>query len=461
MSEAVDAAARPATFREVFAQREFTALHAATTLSWLGDYIAKAAVTVIVYDRTDSVALSAAAFAVSFLPWIIGGPVLATIAERHPYRTVMVTSDLIRMVLIALVALPVLPVQAMLVLLFVLTLAAAPSQAARSALMPLLLTGDRLVVGLSVITSTGQAAQVAGYVAGAAIAAVDPRLALAIDAATFAASALLIRFGLRQRASAMTAAHRSNLLRETGEGFRMVFGTPVLRAIAMLVFAVMLFAIVPEGLAAAWAGEHPGSGATRAASQAMIMSAGPVGFVLGSLLIGRAVRPDRRRALIRLFAVLAPLALVPALFDPSPPLVALLAATSAFSVAGLWPVANGLFVQALPPGFRARAFGVMQTGTQVMQGLAVLLTGLLAGRLSVPTAVGLWSAAGVALMLFTAAKWPSAARFNVAIAEASRRGRADAPVEAPEPVAAVAATERPTMPPEGRRSAPQAGVGAL
>ena len=117
----------PATFREVFAQAEYRAVFAASTLSWIGDYIAKAAVTVLVYRETGSVALSAAAFAVSYLPWLIGGPLLATVAERHRYRQVMVTADLVRMVLVGLVALPGLPVWAVLALLFATTLANPPS----------------------------------------------------------------------------------------------------------------------------------------------------------------------------------------------------------------------------------------------------------------------------------------------------------------------------------------------
>ena len=50
--------------------------------------------------------LSAAAFAVSYLPWMLGGPLLAALAERYPYRRVMIICDLVRMVLIALVADP-------------------------------------------------------------------------------------------------------------------------------------------------------------------------------------------------------------------------------------------------------------------------------------------------------------------------------------------------------------------
>ncbi|MFC8301848.1 MFS transporter [Micromonospora orduensis] len=407
----------PATFREVFAQREFRAVFAAGALSWVGDYVAKAAVTLLVYRQTESVALSAAAFAVSFLPWLLGGPLLAALAERYPYRRVMVACDVIRMALMLLIAIPNLPVQAVLVLIFAATLANPPSQAAKSALMPQILAGDRLVVGLSLNSSVGQAAQVVGYLLGTAVAAVNPALALLINAATFAVSALLVRFGVRYRAPVMTDAHRSHLLRETTQGFQIVFGTPVLRAIAVLVFSAMLFSIVPEGLAAGWANQD-GGGMDEGLAQALIMAANPVGFILGGLLVSRLFGPSRRLALMRPLAVLAPLALVPALLNPAPPVVALLAALCGFAVAGMLPMANGLFVQALPAEFRARAFGVMATGVQVIQGIAVLATGLLADRFSIPVVVGVWSAAGVLLMLVASLRWPDRQTVDSAIAAA-------------------------------------------
>ncbi|MGK5742359.1 MFS transporter [Micromonospora sp. URMC 103] len=422
----------PATFREVFAQREFGALFTASALSWVGDYLAKAAVTLLVYEETKSVALSAAAFAVSYLPWLIGGPLLAAVAERHPYRRVMVICDLIRMALMLLIAIPGLPAPALLGLLFLATLANPPSQAAKSALIPQILTGDRLVLGLSLTSSVGQAAQVVGYLMGAAIAGFDPVIALLINAATFAVSAILVRFGVADRPAALGRAHRSHLLRETAEGFQIVFGTPVLRAIAVLVFSVMLFSIVPEGLAAGWAKDTAGDGLDAGVAQAVIMAANPVGFILGGLAIGRVFGPSRRLALMRPLAVLAPLTLVPALLDPAPVVVALLAAACGFAVAGMLPTANGLFVQALPDAFRARAFGVMGTGVQVIQGLAVLVTGVLAERFSIPPVVGVWSLAGVFLMLVVALTWPSRRSVEAAVAEARFGPGGAARVPAPE-----------------------------
>ncbi|SBT49923.1 MFS-type transporter involved in bile tolerance, Atg22 family [Micromonospora narathiwatensis] len=418
MSDERPAQEGPATFRDVFSQAEFRALFTANALSWIGDYIAKAAVTVLVYRETQSVALSAAAFAASYLPWLVGGPLLSALADRHRYRHVMVACDLVRMAMMALVAVPGIPPWAILALIFAATLANPPSQAARSALMPHILAGDRLVVGLSLSTSSGQAAQIVGYLVGAAIAAASPAAALLINAATFALSAALVRFGLRDRPPMMTAAHRSHLLHETAEGFRIVFGWPVLRAIAVLVFSAMVFSIVPEGLAAAWAAERSGD-LDAGVAQAVIMAASPVGYIIGGLLIGRLVAPARRLTLIRPLAILAPAVLIPAVLDPPPLMVALLAAACGFAAGGLMPVANGLFVRALPDGYRARAFGVMASGTQIIQGAAVLATGALAERFAIPLVVGVWSAAGVVLMIVAVTTWPRAETVAAAIENAA------------------------------------------
>jgi MFS family permease len=449
VSQETRAARRSATFGEVFASREFRAIYTASALSWIGDYITRAAVTALVYAQTRSVTSSAAAFAISFLPWIVGGPVLAALAERYRHRTVMIVCDLARAVLVATIALLHLPIPVMLVLLFSVALLKPPFEAARSALMPRVLDGERYVLGLAMNVSTSQAAQIIGYLAGSAIGAVYPRLALLFDAGTFVVSALLARFGVRARPPVLTRAQRKHLLRETAQGFRVVFGTPVLRAIAVTVLAANLFTVPPEGLAAAWAGllerDNPHA---RGLAQGMIMIATPLGWVLASVLINRFLAPDLRRRLIRPFAVLAPVTLVPALFNPPAPVVALLATLCGVCVAGLVPTSNGLFVQALPRQYRARANGVMVSGLQVIQGGAVMLTGALATRFPLPVVVGLWSLGGVLLMVLVSAGWPAPSEFESTIertrlanlaAEAAEDGAAPGPgvVEPAEPKSGV------------------------
>jgi MFS family permease len=414
-------AQRPATFRDVFAVREYRAVYLALIANWIGEYLSRAAITVLVFQQTGSVLLSAASFAISYLPWIAGGPVLAALAERYPYRRVMVTCDLSRMGLIALVAIPGMPIPLVLVLLFLGMLASPPTQAARSALLPVLLGRDRMVIALAANATTGQAAQVVGYLAGATLAAaINPRLVVLMVAVAFGISAALIATGVRARPAARSGRQRTHLLRETGEGFQIVFGDNVLRPIAMLVITLTIFAIVPEGLAAAWAAQTNSDPATRGFDQGMIMAAGPVGWVIGGVVFSRFVSPAVRQKLIRPLAIVAPLALVPSVLAPRAEIVALLTVLSGIAQGGILPTLNSQFVLALRHGYRARAFAVIQGGVQLAQGFAVITTGILAEHARVPTVVGLWSVGGVLLIGLLVISWPSPAAFERAIAVAAR-----------------------------------------
>lgn len=396
----------PVTFRDVFAVREYRAMYASLIVNWVGDYLARAAIIVLVYQQSQSVMLSAASFAVSYLPWIIGGPVLAAVAERYPYRRVLIVSDLARAVPIALIALPGMSVPAILVLMFVAMLGAPPTQAARSALIPLILDRRQVVTGLALNASTAQAAQVFGYLAGATLAAgVGARLGLLLDAVSFVVSAAIVAVGVRSRPAATSATERRHLLRETSEGFGLVFGTPALRSIALMVFALTTFTILPEGLAAGWAALFHDDPAARGFDQGLLMAAAPVGFVIGGLAAGRLVPQSRKGRLVRPFALLAPTALIVTMWAPNAPTAAAFIMVSGVAQGVLMPTLNGFFVLALPHGYRARAYGVMQGGMQLTQGAAVMVSGVLAQHSSIPRVVGLWSLGGLILMAVLSAHW--------------------------------------------------------
>ncbi|GAB7047938.1 MFS transporter [Catenuloplanes indicus] len=411
---------RPATYREVFAHSEFRVVYGAVALSNLADPMAKAAITLLVFQKTGSVALSALAFAVSYLPWLIGGPLLSSLADRYPYRTVIGVTLVFRAALFLVVALFHWPGAVLVAALFLSTLSAAPEQAARSALLPRALPKDRLVVGLSLIGGLHQITQIVGYVVGAALAGISTHLVLFITAALFGGAAAIVLFGLRGWAATGTGAHDGTLLGGMGQGFGLVFGRAELRSIAILLFCAMFFVAVPEGLAAAWASELVADD-ERGITQGLIMAATPLGFVAGSLIVGRLIRPSRRRALIRPAAIVAPLTLVPAFFEPSVVVVVLMVAACGFAVGGVLPPAQGLFAMVVPDGFRARAYGVMQTGVTLMQGAGVALTGLLADRFPLPGVVSSWSLAGVLVMVVVSLRWPSERRFEEAIAAAAER----------------------------------------
>jgi len=111
-----------ATFREVFAVREFRVLWSSVALSTAGDRLALVALTLLVYDRTKSPLLAAVVYAVGYLPWVIGGLFLAELADRHPRRSVMVFCDAARAVLVAAMVVPGMPIGALVALLFAATM---------------------------------------------------------------------------------------------------------------------------------------------------------------------------------------------------------------------------------------------------------------------------------------------------------------------------------------------------
>jgi len=59
----------------------------------LGVIVTEIALSVLVYDLTGSPLMSALAFAVGFLPYLVGGTLLAGVADRCPARRVLVVCD--------------------------------------------------------------------------------------------------------------------------------------------------------------------------------------------------------------------------------------------------------------------------------------------------------------------------------------------------------------------------------
>jgi len=192
-----------ATFRDVFAVREFRALWFSEILSVAGDRLALVALTLLVYQHTQSPLLAAVAYAAGYLPWVIGGLFLAELSDRRSRRSVMVVCDVVRAVLVAVMAIPRVPIWALVALLFATTMFAPPFESARAAITPDILQGERYPLGTAVIQTTFLAGQTIGAVAGGvAVALIGVRPALAIDAGTFVLSALFIGLGIRARPAA-------------------------------------------------------------------------------------------------------------------------------------------------------------------------------------------------------------------------------------------------------------------
>ena len=388
-------------FVEVLADRQFRALWIAQLLSVIGDQVARVALTVLVFDRTASPALTALTYALTFLPDLVGGPLLSGLADRLPRRATMAVTDVVRALLVTAMALPGLPLSAVAALLVAVQLCAAPFQAARAAILPTVLTGERYVVASAISGTTYQSAQVLGFALGGpllALVGVGP--ALLVDAATFAVSALVLRLGLaEQRPHGALPTPRAHLL----AGARIVGRDRRLRALVLLA-CVSAFVVTVEGLAAPYAAEL-GAGPT---AVGLLLAANPLGTAVGIVLLTRGVAPERRPRLLGPLAVASCLPLVVSALHPG--LVGVLVAWTVSGLACAYQVpTNAAFVAAVPDAHRGQAFGLAVTALRVTQGLGVLAAGLLAQRTGPSGAVALAGTVGAVAAAVAAVAWARSA----------------------------------------------------
>jgi Major Facilitator Superfamily len=396
----------PATFREVFAIGEFRALWSAELFSIMGDQLARVALSVLVFDRTGSAGLTALTYALTYLPDLIGGPLLSGLADRYPRRAVMVVSDVLRAVLMAAMAVPGMPIHTIAMLLVAARLANSPFSSAQAATLPLVLGGDRYVIGQTIRQITVQAAQLVGFAGGGGVVALlGTSQALAIDSATFLVSAMLIGFGVRHRPAPRPDSGDGaySMLRQLGAGASIIVQDRRLRTLVGLAWLAG-FGIVPEGLAAPYAAEI-GEGT---AAVGLLLAAHPAGIVIGASALGRGFGPQRRQQLIGPLAVLALLPLIGYAFHPG--LYAALALLLLSGICTAYQVtASATFISLVPDSGRGQAFGLAGSGLIAAQGLGLVAGGVLVSIFCSPgVAIAVAGAAGTLVALPAAAAWSKA-----------------------------------------------------
>jgi predicted MFS family arabinose efflux permease len=303
--------------------------------------------------------------------------------------------------------------------LVVLRLSVSSLSASRPPLLPAVLTGDTYVAGSAVSNITAQLAQLIGFAAGGTIVAgLGVRTTLLVDAATFALSAALVRYGVRDHqphAPAVTEPDggperpgrpgprgrrgrrgrrdRPGWWEQLRDGAVLVWRDARLRYLIALA-CVSGFYVTVEALAVPYAAEL-GHGAVAAG---LLFAANPAGQVLGMLWLQRR-QPATR---IRLIGPLAIASCLPLVFCAlGPGLTVTLALWMLSGVAAAYQLpANTTFVLHTPQAQRGQAFGLARTALIVAQGAGVLLAGLAAERWSPSTTV---AAAGVLGALAAAA----------------------------------------------------------
>ncbi|HEY2264333.1 MAG TPA: MFS transporter [Streptosporangiaceae bacterium] len=397
------AQAEKITFRDVFAVGEFRALWLAQLLSVVGDQFARVALTVLVFNRTQSALLAAITFVVSVVPTFIGGITLSWLADRHPRRGVMIACDLIRCGLVLVMALPGVPLAGLVALLFVVTLAGAPFSAARAALYPDVLDGEKYVLGTAIGLTTIQFAQVIGFAVGGTIVGFfGTRTSLVVDAGTFAVSAVIVQRWVQSRPAPAVAAREDGGPRGLAgvlAGTRMVFSNRMLRS-TMLFGWLAAFYNAPEGVVTPLARDL--GGGTLAVG--VILAAQALGETSGVLAFSRFVPPSARLRLMGPLAVATSAVLV--LFAWRPNLLeSLLILFVSGTCASYQLAANSGFVSAAPQEQRSQAFGLAQGGISLGQGIVLIAAGAAADTHSPARVIAVCGAVGAALALVLALSW--------------------------------------------------------
>ena len=389
-----------ATYREVLAVRDFRYVLIAETISVGGDQLSRVALSILVFYRTSSAALTGLTYGLTFLPTLLGSVFLAGLADHYPRRTIMSACSAVRAVLVAAVAIPGMPLWSVCLLVAGSTLFMGPFKSAQQALVPDLLRGRSYMLGMSLRTGLIQTAQLTGFALGGGLVYfLTPAGGLLVDSGTFlTAAGLILMTSARTVSPAIGDSALS--LRGLAVGLSAFAQDKRLLVLSMIV-ALNLFHIVPEGVAAPYIAElNMGDWAV-----AVVQASAPLGAALGALLFGWLVPEQIQSKMVGPAAVGASVVLIP-LFIPLGLTIALVLFVFAGALSSIYTMyAMAQVAQLAPVQHRGRVSGVSSAVLQTANGLGPMLGGLVAEASGAQSAIGLAGAASAVLAIGITFAW--------------------------------------------------------
>ncbi len=375
---------------------QFRALWFALALSYSGSGAAVVALTLYVQQTRGTGTAVAALLIAEGVPRLFG-PVLGGLAERHDLRRLMIGADLGQAALFAGIALlPPFPV------LLALTAATSALQTvyspARTTVVPALVDEDELLVANALTGTASNLFIVVGPVVGAVLfAAAGAGTAIAVNAATFVASALLTAL----IPSVPPEEHRDeeeSLWAGARTGFRYAMGDPLTRTVMLTLFLMFSF-IAIDNVAVVFLVRETLDGS--ATAYGLVSACFGIGMIAASLTIARgsAVAP----ALLLLISV--GLSTTGTLLTAVAPAIAVVGAVQMVSGAG-----NGLEIvasetilhQRVPRHMLGRVAGLLTTATACGIAVAMALGGFLVDVASPRFAMLVAGCGGLAGLLLAA-----------------------------------------------------------
>ena len=393
--------------REPLANVEFRGIILAQVASEAGDQIERFSIALLVLSQTGSALLSAATFAVSFIPTFLGAALLGPLADRLSRRNLMLGADLGRAIVIgamALLALPATPVWLLFALLIVAEFFTPLFDSARSASIPDIL-GDRDLVtaGLGLSRSLHLINQAVGLIVGGFLVQLaSARVALTVDAMSFLVSFVLLGVYLARRPAMLEAPSGVGvLIGDLREGWDLLFADVSRRSLILLGWGMAVAIVAPEAVALAYVRDQGWGDAWGG----LLMAAVIVGAAIGSLVVAsRTVNLQVDLLLPLAIAVCLPLLLTG--LEPPRIILLVLWVLSGCAQAFLVPLMS--FTTMLTPNEqRGRVIGIASAGFAALTALGYLLAGAIADATSPAFSVVVMAVIGLVVASIGFVAWPT------------------------------------------------------
>jgi len=379
---------------------DFTRWYASRSISVAGTAASAVALPLLVYRTSASPTLTAAVVGLEALPYLLFGLFAGAAADRLNRRRMMVGADLACALMLASV--PVADLLGVLTVWHVLVVAVGVGcgfcwfdSAAWGAFFRIVGKSGVTRANSIVWTTEVILGIAAPAAAGLLAAATGPTAVLAVDASTYLVSAVLLA-GMPTELTTAAPGARRRLRAEIAEGWRLLWGMPVVRTLVLAGFGLNLAVGGVLGLLVVHADRALGI-APADRRIGLLYAAGAVGSLVAALALPRAARRFGQGAVsIGSFGVFA---VAVAWLAGTATFAGALAAWTVWSAARLAVNANGITVRQLltPDEFQGR---VNTTGRMVAWGgtpFGALLGGMAAGAygvrvayllLAVPAAIG-------------------------------------------------------------------------
>jgi MFS family permease len=278
---------------------DFWKFWAGQTISNLGSSFTNFALPLLIFKLTGSALNLAIASATTFLPYLLFGLPIGAWVDRIDRKRLMITTDLLRALVLAsiplLAALNQLPLWWIYSAGFLISTLSIGFDAAEFAAIPSLVPRDDASAGQALVTANGRiqasysAATVAGpLLAGLLVAFLSLPALLAIDAFSFiisAGSLVLIKQNFNLSGPPRAG---SSIWQDMTEGLRYVLSHPVLRNISLMMALVNFVGSTVYAQLVLFAKDRLSASDTQVG---LLYSAGSLGIVLLSLMAG----PLRKR----------------------------------------------------------------------------------------------------------------------------------------------------------------------